>query len=119
MAEEQGRAAWHRQPIWYGLVGLALMVAGWKLTAVAPVARDAKLAELRQLAGEGELGERIDRVARRESPYRLPGRLTFLAGLLLFVAAGVRMYQAPRRREAVDEEGEAGQAPPDSVRATG
>jgi len=46
---------------------------------------------VRKLADD-DLAERLDRLARNrrfEQPFRVPGRLTFLAGLALFVSAAV------------------------------
>lgn len=100
--------AWHRKPIWLGVVGLALMVGGWKLmTFVPPAGGEGILAELRRLAPDAEYAERVERFARREPPYKLPGRLAVLAGLLLFVTAGVGMVRTrpPESAEAAREEG--------------
>jgi hypothetical protein len=96
-------------PILLGLIGLALMLAGWKASTYVPAtARDAEqekmLAELRALAarsadtGQGRLAEVLPRYAPRpwrSPPYQVPGRIAFVAGLLLFVAAGVLMYRQP------------------------
>lgn len=103
MREEHAPVAWYQRPVWLGLVGLVLMVGGWKLASYRPLWRgEGALSELRGMAGEqAELTERLDRMAnslRGEPPYQLPGRLLLVAGLVLFVSAGVLMYQAPPRR---------------------
>ncbi len=99
MNERPPAPPWYLKPIWQGLLGLALMVAGWKLATYMPhSASDGWLAAIREMAGEeAELTKRLDRVARSvrgDPPYQLPGRLVLVAGLVLFVAAAVRMYQA-------------------------
>jgi hypothetical protein len=90
---------WHRQPIWLGLLGLALMLGGWKLSTFVPAhERAALLNELRGMADDPALKDRIDQIARnarRAPPYQLPGRLVVFAGLALFVLAGMRMYRQP------------------------
>jgi hypothetical protein len=111
---------WYRQPIWLGLLGLALMVGGWKLTTFVPPSPEEqssaeRLAELRKMAGEREdgLAERLDQIARdrwREPPFRVAGRLAFLTGLALFVTAGVLMSRSPARDEsALAEEARRGE----------
>lgn len=55
--------AWWTRPVWVGLLGLGLMVGGWKLGTLAV------------------------------SPF--PGRLLFVAGVVLFAGAGVAMYRQP------------------------
>jgi hypothetical protein len=96
------------RPIPLGLLGLALMLAGWKASTYVPLtprqAEQARQAdEVRGLAEQDELKGKIDGIVRGAQPpppYQLPGRLLFGAGLVLFVAAGVRMYrQAPPPEE--------------------
>lgn len=104
MKEQQAQAAWYQKPIWQGLLGLALMVAGWKLSTYVPPSPGAeRLAEMRRMAGEdAELAERLDRTDRNlrgDPPYQLPGRVVLVLGLALFVGAGVRMYNTPVRVE--------------------
>jgi hypothetical protein len=100
MKEERVPVAWYQRPIWLGLVGLALMIGGWKVSTYRPASRgDGLLAEIKGMVGEqSELAERLDRVAnnlRGDPPYQLPGRLVLVAGLVLFVSAAVLMYQSP------------------------
>jgi hypothetical protein len=95
--------AWWAGPIGTGLIGLALMVGGWKLSTYLPLTvreqrQEEAVEEIRRLARDEELRAKLDsyaRGARGQPPYQLPGRLVFFAGLVLFVAAGVRMYRAP------------------------
>jgi hypothetical protein len=115
------RSRWWQSAIGMGLLGLALMVGGWKLSTWIPVAtphereQAEKLADVRGMANERELRQRLDEIARdvqqRTPPYQLPGRLAILVGLVLFVAAGVRMYHtqvpiepAPQLQEAETSE---------------
>jgi len=102
MAEEL--VPWYRRPILLGLLGLGLMVGGWKLSTWVPPER--RLAEVRRLA-DPDLRDKLDEYVRRvrgAPPYELPGRLVLFAGLILFVVAGVRMYRQ-KPPEPVDEAG--------------
>jgi hypothetical protein len=102
MSRQAGPRHWTRQPLWLGLVGVGLIVGGWKLTTfVPPSPGSERLAELRRMADDPELAARLDRAASREPPFRGPGRLAVLAGLALFVGAGVTMYRTPA--EPADE----------------
>ncbi len=119
MDEQKVCTPWHRNPIWVGLIGLALMVVGTKLSSWVPplTPRQAEQAErLVELRGKApaELGERLDEYARNvgpQPPYRLPGRLLLGAGVLLFVLAGVLMF----RRPAAPEGQQASEGPADEV----
>jgi hypothetical protein len=105
---------WWRRPIGIGLLGLVLMVGGWKLSTwegpLTPRQQQnaERLSELRRMA-DGELRGKLDGYAehaRGLAPYEVPGRLVIFLGLVLFVVAGVRMYRTPAHREAVEEEKE-------------
>jgi hypothetical protein len=101
-------------PIVLGLIGLALMVGGWKASTYLPEgSRQAEQArqaeEVRRLADK-ELRDKIDqygRTAKPPAPYELPGRLAFFGGLILFIAAGVQMYRQPPPPEEDKAEQEA------------
>ena len=99
---------WYRRPAWLGLVGLALMVSGWKLSTFVPrtarqEAQQERLDELRRLARDDEgLSRRLEGLGP-QPPYELAGRLLFFAGLALFVAAGVLMYRSPPGPAPVEE----------------
>jgi hypothetical protein len=80
-------AAWWRNPYTLALLGLALLLAGWKVSA--------------ELAFGGE----------QAALFRVGGRLAFLLGLLLFVSAAVLMYRHPEAEPPPDEG--ADEAPPD------
>jgi hypothetical protein len=103
MTQNREPPPWYRKPMWLGLVGLGLIVGGWKLTTFVPPSP--QLAELRRMAPDREYAETLDRYAARasrEPPYRVPGRLAVLAGLAMFVTAAVQMYRAapaPQRDE--------------------
>ena len=102
---------WWKKPIWLGLVGLALMVGGFKLSEFVPLTdAELQLAELRVMAPE-ELRQKLP-ASLRPPPYRWQGRALCLAGMALFVSAGVMMYRQPpiRRREQPEGDGE-GAAP--------
>jgi hypothetical protein len=102
MAQEKDLTPWYHNPLGLGLLALALMVGGWKLsTYVALTPRQAdqagRLAEIRSLARD-ELRDRLDEVARHvepSPPFRWAGRLLFLTGAALFVLAGILMFRKP------------------------
>jgi hypothetical protein len=88
------------------------MVGGWKLSTWEPamtLREEQNLEKLNELRGmaDGELRGKLDRF-RRPPPHEWSGRLAVLAGLVLFVTAGVRMYQTPATGEPapVEEERE-------------
>ncbi|MFO0930195.1 MAG: hypothetical protein U0736_24745 [Gemmataceae bacterium] len=115
MERPKGTALWWTHPAWLGLIGLGLLVGGWKLSTFVPASPRAaeqadKLAEVRRLATDPELRERLDRLQAPPSagppPFELPGRLLFFAGLALFVGAAVTMYRQPA--PSADEPADAG-----------
>jgi hypothetical protein len=84
--------------------GLILMLAGYAVMSHTPAS---PLRQLRQMAEDDpeqrDLAERL-RALENQRPLRLAGGVAFYTGLLLFLAAGVRMYrQAPERRTSPDE----------------
>ncbi len=97
--QKQVQKPWYQQPIWLGLLGLLIMLLGWKLSIYKPYSNAiATVAELQQMTEDQELVQRLDQVARaapREPPYKLPGLMAFLAGMMMFISAGVAMYQSP------------------------
>jgi hypothetical protein len=115
---DQRQTRW-QTPALLAVIGLTLMIAGWKATSyVATSPREAaqaqELAELREMARQDastqELSRAIDRVAddhRETVPYRTLGRLAFFAGLFAFVSAGVVMARArPPEEPSGDENDE-------------
>jgi hypothetical protein len=101
----RGRPWWH-SPFALGLLGVVLLVGGWKLSTYAPPLspRQAdsarRLDELKGMADDSALREKLDGYGpRADPPYRLPGRLAMLAGLVLFVTAAVKMYRQPAPAE--------------------
>jgi hypothetical protein len=101
-APPPSRPLW-RHPIVLGLLGIALLVGGWKLSSYIPDAARGGLVEglkrqAEEQGGEGTQGlpERLEKWPARalqEPPFRLAGQLVMLAGLVLFVAAGMRMWR--------------------------
>jgi hypothetical protein len=97
------RPSWWRRPISLGLLGLLLMLGGWKLSTGVPLSPHQEqqaetLAELRRLAGEGELANKLDEYAQRwprQAASPMVGRLILFVGLILFATAAVRMYRTP------------------------
>jgi hypothetical protein len=94
-----------------GLVGLALMLAGYQLVNYAPPARDIeqerKLEVLRsQAADDPGLSERLRHVGRSgDRPYRAAGTIAIYGGLLLFIAAGIKMYHHRPAPDPTEHEG--------------
>jgi hypothetical protein len=107
MSQNGTPTPWYRKPMWLGLVGLGLIVGGWKLTTfVPPSPASPQLAELRQMAPDREYAETLDRYAARASrdtPFYHAGRLAVLAGLAMFVVAAVQMYQSAPAPAPVEE----------------
>ncbi len=99
---------WWRRPIGMGLLGLALMVFGWKLSSWVPPTtaheheQSEKLGELKRMQGDPQWQAKVDGYARnvqRQPPFEMAGRLVIFVGLAVFIIAGVRMYQAPVKEE--------------------
>jgi len=88
-----------------GLLGLILLVAGYRLSRYIPLSphleeQARRFDDLRQKAADSDLGRRLDEMAGRLAggpPYLFPGRLVMLVGFVLFVIAGVQMYRQPAR----------------------
>lgn len=91
MSEEKPKAG---SPLLLLLVGLLLIVGGWKVSDWTPPREPGLIDELRRMA-DGELREKLDGYARPERPLAIPGRLALLVGLGLFGLALVQMYRAP------------------------
>jgi hypothetical protein len=84
-------APWYDRPWVIGLLGLALMVGGWKLSRFVPEgAVPEKVRELEQQTDDEQLRGRLRQI-HGNPPYQVPGRLVFFAGLLVFVYAGAKM----------------------------
>src|SRR3954453_10175102 len=94
-----------RSPLVLALVGLVLMVGGWKVSTYVPLSaedaeKERQLNELRSRAeefdhttavsGQPKLSERLSRytAGSRFPPYQTAGRLALYVGLLMFVTAG-------------------------------
>jgi hypothetical protein len=95
-------------PLTMAAAGLVLMVGGYLLLDYAPPPPDPALADLKERAKQDPgLEERLQQIGRGSPPYRRLGTVAIYAGLLLFVAAGVRMYRhkpAPPTDEPPSEE---------------
>jgi type II secretory pathway component PulM len=112
MSKNHPALPWWSRPIGMGLLALALMVGGWNLSIWQPMTSHEReqadrLDELRRQAQaehHQRLADRLAQAAQRVPPYQTPGRLLIFLGLLLFVAAGVRMYQAPPETSEDSEE---------------
>jgi hypothetical protein len=96
-----------------GLIGLALMLGGYQLLNYAPPRRDTAQARLledlkEKAADDPVLTERLrefDRSGAR--PYKAAGTIAVYGGLLLFIAAGIKMYHhkpPPAQNEGPEEE---------------
>jgi hypothetical protein len=96
-----------------GLLGLALMVGGWKLATYVPAPEGDQERRLEELRGAADASARSGdpegaRLARklpwRAPPYQAQGRLVLFGGLLLFVVAGVFMYRHRPAPESAEQE---------------
>ncbi|HEY7422704.1 MAG TPA: hypothetical protein VH682_00455 [Gemmataceae bacterium] len=118
---EETRSApggWNKPLLMAGL-GLTLMLGGYAAINYVPLTprqaeQERQLAELREMAAKGRqsgpeadtVDERLKQVAPswRTPPFQIPGRLAIFGGLVLFVAAGVLMYQnAPSPKKETDK----------------
>ncbi len=117
-AHRTGEPSGARRPTpWVvGLVGLAMMVGGWKLMTYVPapaprtkreIKAEKQLESLRPIIekaeregkdpSKGRMGEAMRELERKlhaqEPPYKVQGQLVFWGGLILFIVAGVLMYR--------------------------
>lgn len=112
MGKPQRGTPWYQRPLGVGLIGLMLMIGGWKLSTFVPPrmsdrGQQEQLEGLRRMSEDQELNERLDRIAtnvRREPPYQFPGRLVFLAGMVVFAVGAIQMARSPSTTEEVEEE---------------
>jgi hypothetical protein len=100
------------------VVGLVLMLLGYALlnytpAATRPVPEEPDLEQLREMAekdpAQQALAERLRELQRQRHPDRFAllrpaSFVAFYAGLLLFIAAGIRMYRQPAAETATQEE---------------
>lgn len=95
-------------PFVVGLIALLLLIGGWKISNWVPP-REGRQGELysdvRRMAGDSELGQKMDDIGRPDPPFQLAGRLAFFLGLGLFVLTVGLMWRTP---EPVER-------PPDAV----
>jgi hypothetical protein len=98
------------------------MIAGWKVSTYLPTSpREADnarlLEELRGAARKTEkdaasdsaekLSDRLERIEANRSwtpPYEVPGRIAFFAGVMMFIGAGILMYQKKPAAETSETE---------------
>ncbi len=90
-------------PLLLGAIGLLLLIGGWKASTWVPPREGSQLYdEVRRMAGDTDLGQRLD-AYRPRPPLEFPGRLTFFLGLGLFIFAGVRMARSPSPADPAEE----------------
>lgn len=83
-------------PVVLAGIGLALMIAGWKLGEYVPAPAEPPAGEERQPEAKGVSAPRSGRRAVQNNPtppYQGLGRVMVFGGLFLFIAGGVLMYQ--------------------------
>lgn len=112
-----------RHPALVGLLGLGLMIAGWKIRTWEPALSPQQAAEDRQVsalvaqaeqegaADQQQLAEKLGAYSHSRSSaahYQVLGRVLFLFGLFLFIAAGVLFYRQPSTQEERPTEDPAG-----------
>ncbi len=101
-----------RQPWVLGVIGLALMLVGYQLLNYAPPRRDTEQVRLlKEKAAEDpalfDLSERLGQIEVPSTrPYKAAGTIALYGGLLLFLAAGIKMYhhQPPPAKDEGPEE---------------
>jgi hypothetical protein len=111
-----------QRPFLLGLVGLALMIGGWKASVYIPITaheaeQDRLLADLRSHADDPELANKLrpytPHTRRAPPPFLVLGRIAFFGGFILFVAAGFIMYrQPPPSEKDATEEPDSAEAKP-------
>jgi hypothetical protein len=117
-ATERKPSPW-RVPLTLAGAGLVLMLTGYALLRYAPGPSredaDPHLEQLRKMAEKDptqrELADRLRAVegqdrGLRGQPLRLAGGVAFYTGLLLFLAAGLRMYRQPAEPKSPQEQAE-------------
>jgi hypothetical protein len=106
------------QPWALAAVGLLLMLVGYGLLSYTPTGAadapdDPHLKRLREMAekdpAQQSFAERLRELERQRRPDRLAllrpaGFIAFYAGLLLFIAAGIRMYRQPPAEKPREDE---------------
>jgi hypothetical protein len=97
--EEQTPGSSDARPPWLlGVVAVALVLGGYQLLNYAPPPRDTEqvqfLERLKiQAADDPALSERLRQIEVPSSrPYKAAGTIAIYGGLLLFIAAGIKMY---------------------------
>jgi hypothetical protein len=102
-----------RPPWVLGAIALALMLGGYQLLNYAPPRRDTEqvrqLEDLKEKAADDPvLSERLRQFEGPGTrPYKAAGTIAIYGGLLLFVAAGIKMYHhrpPPAENENAEEE---------------
>lgn len=99
--------SWFERPINLGIIGLAMMLVGYKASSHETFGSRAasqvdQMGELQNKSEDSELNKRIQDISEqiaRKKPFRIPGQLAFMAGLILFAAAGARMWQMRSNEE--------------------
>jgi hypothetical protein len=98
-SRDQDSATGQGRPPWLlGVIAVALMVGGYQLLNYAPPRRDTEqvrlLEDLKSKAADDPvLSERLREIEVPSTrPYRAAGTIAIYGGLLLFIAAGIKMY---------------------------
>jgi hypothetical protein len=113
--ESSEPSAARHAPWLLAVVGLILMLIGYGLLNYAParsadVPDDPQLRRLREMAekdpAQQAFAERLRDLGRpdRLALLRPAGFVAFYAGLLLFIAAGIRMYRQPPAEKPAEDE---------------
>ncbi len=99
MTEEPTPTSTDSRPPWLlGVIAVALMLGGYQLLHYAPPRRDTEqarlLEDLKSKAAEDPfLSQRLREIEVPSTrPYRAAGTIAIYGGLLLFIAAGIKMY---------------------------
>jgi hypothetical protein len=107
---------WHWQsPLTLGVVALAMMVVGWKVSTYRPGAGTAADRQLVELTSQAEAFERANTDPSQAGlaaklqwytrpPYQFLGRLMIYVGAGLFLVAGVAMWLAKPPPPGEEEE---------------
>jgi hypothetical protein len=95
-------------PYVVGLIGLVLLIGGWKISTWVPPRQGPQgelFSSVRAKVDDPELARRMDDIGLPQPPFEFAGRVAFFLGLGLFVLALATMWRGPAPIEG----------PPDAV----